>query len=507
MQDMDFTQTNTSNLAPEILKLINFGTTMMKDAAFNELAERMKLVSQWFKDTENYIKSNNLDLDVFAPMWGEHTQRMVADALFSADRNLIDRLRRIWWFSGWPTNIYTDARTFPVTDPVYQRYKKLQEFTPARFQFAAPALFGEAGWLENEKIVNHDVAILQERIQFLYFSGTTDYIDSITNPMILELGTGYGGMSLVFHQSFPGSRNILCDLPQALAVAYCYLNGAHPTADHYAVTADGIYHVNSRKLVAAEEAFNKPGAFVYLPNYLLPAHEKFLEPCMIFNAMSLHEMFPMAIKYYCELAVKLLQQHQGIFCEVNTLPGNPNVAIDGRLRENFEHCLEIDFPSLAGRPRLWSSSSSTITLIGAAYKRMHEKLPLHELFEFAGVFESPVTDDEVLRKMILDQLGRFLGPTASILPPPGEPFIGNHLRYIVQERKGVRKVSAIEVSRLNEELGAARANVTRLQAALTELQASTNQLYASRSWRYTVLIRKLATYLRVFKRYLGAAGN
>lgn len=491
---MDFTLTNTSLLPQAITNQIDFGTTLLSDDAFNELTERMKLVNTWVADTENYIKNNNLDTDAFFPIWGDRAQRNAADALFAGNRDVMDRIRHLWWFTGWPISIYTNARTFPVIDPVHQRYEKIKAYTPTRFRYAAPALFGEAGWLEDDKIVNHDVAILQERIQFLYFSGTTDYLDSIKNPMILELGSGYGGMSLVFHQCFPGSRNILCDIPQTLAVAYCYLNGAHPTANHYAVTTKGIYHVNTRQQVSAEEAFNKPDAFVYIPNYLLPIHEKFLEPCMIYNAMSLHEMPPAAIKYYCQMAVRLLKKYQGIFCEVNTLPGIPNVPIDGRLQENFEQCMKIDFPSLACRPRLWSNSYLTIALIAEAKNRMHAKLPLQELFEFDNVFESPIIEDEIVRKMIHDQLGRFFEPGASLfLPPPGEPFMGNHLRYIVQERKGLRKDKDIKkIAKLTEELN-------ENKATLAKLQANLNQVCTSRSWRYTLIMRKLVNRLRSLK--------
>jgi hypothetical protein len=485
MQAMDFTTTNYSNLPQEILDQIDFGKNTLSDMEFHEITERLALVKNWVTATEDYIKEHNLERDAFSPEWGEHTQRMVADALFSGDRELTDRVRLLWWYTGWPTNIYTDARTYPVTDPVLQRYEKLKGYTPKQYQYAAPAIMGEAGWRDGSKIINHDVAIVQERIQFLHFSGVTEYLESIKNPMILELGTGYGGMSLAFQQCLPESRNILCDLPQTLAVAFAYLNAANPGADHYAVTTTGVYHVNTRQLVTAEAAFNKPGAFVYVPNYLLPAHEQYLAPSMIFNAMSLHEMFPKAIKYYCELAAKLTAQTGGIFCEVNTLPGTPNVAIDDRLRENFNQCLEVDFPSLAGRPRIWSKNPATHERIAASYQQMLERLPLNDLFEFVNVFESPVIDDETLRKMIKDQLGKFMGVKASILPPPGEPFMGNHLRYIVQQRKGARIDNSAKLLELTNEL--------------TELKTKLARIYASRSWRLVSFIQKFVGKARSFK--------
>lgn len=427
-----------TRIPPKIMAQMNLGSNGLSAPELDVLFNKMHPIKNWISDTDDYIKKNELDPEIFTAQWGEHTQKLVAHAILSKDKEVIDRLRFVWWFSGWPMNFYTNLKTFPIHDPTYIRYQKLKAITPERFRYTAPSILGEAGWREESGIVNHDVAILQERIQFLYFSGVMDYLDTQNNNMILELGSGYGGMSLAFHKSFPKSRHVLTDIPQSLIVAFSYLNIAHPNAVHIAVTANGIYKVgNTSQIMTPEEAFNTPGAFIYLPNYLFATYEKYLDPSLVFNAMSLHEMHTKTIEYYCTSVSKLLIKTNGIFCEVNTLPGLPNVAIDGRLQTTFKHCVEVDLPSLACRPRLWLNSLDTTNKISACKDRFEKIYPLKELFEFDSVVEFPFVKDSTMRKMILKQLGKYLGKTASILPPKGEPFMGNHLRYIVQRRKGI----------------------------------------------------------------------
>lgn len=483
---------------------IHYGTTFITDAAYNELCLRLDPVRNWVNDTEEYIKSAGLDHDTFSPIWGEETLRIVAELLLTKNRPLIDRLRRIWWFSGWATSHYTTPETFPVLDPTYLRYQKLKSITPERFRYVAPELFSEAGWKEDGGIINHDVAIFQERIQYLYFSGIADYLDKNASCETLELGSGYGGMAHALMKSFPQGRHVLCDIPQALTVAFCYLNVCLPDVAHFAVTTNGIFHVNiPGKKVSPEEAFNTPNAYIYIPNYLLPAYEQYLHPNMIFNAMSLHEMHQKAIQYYCQTTPRLLNKNKGIFCEVNTHPGLPNVRIDDVLKDNFRHCLEIDLPSLACRPRIWSNYHATIASIAAVHWEKQAQYPLSEFFEFDSTTEFPFVDDVAIKKMISEQLGPYVGANVRVLPVGNEPLYGNHLRYIVKPRllcKGRSDQAGQELVELRATCKQQREQLDKLQAQQSQvnvLQQELSNVYASRSWRCTAGLRKLMAFLQV----------
>lgn len=499
------------NLAPERLSA----------EEYNVLTPRLSLVKNWVADAETYILNQKLDPGIFSPLWGEDTMRLIAGALSAGNQSVIECIRLLWWFSGWPIVNYTDANTFPLFDPVYIRYQKLKAVTPSRFQYAAPPILGEAGWIEGNGIVNHDVAILQERMQFLYFAGVTDFLDKTKQGMILEIGSGYGGMSLAFHKSFPEYRNVLCDVPQCLAVAYCYLNAAVPDAHHYSITVDGIYHANTGKKVTAEEAFNTPGAFIYLPNYLMPAYESYLQPTMVYNAMSLHEMPVNTIQYYCTTIPKLLAKQSGVFCEFNTLVGVPNAAIDKRLADSYNHCLEVDYPNLACRPRIWTDSSTTFSDISSCYQASNKAYSLFDLFEFDCINESPVVSDADIKDLLLAKLGKNISPLAFagksqhqiegysvqvfVVPPGDEPFMGNHLRYIVGRRVPNKPVDLQDkIIELTKQIVRLEETMVQNMREIEEKDREIQNFYDSRSWRYTAFFRKILDACRALK--LGLVG-
>lgn len=488
-----------------ISEKVTFNHTPLSEDASQKLVVRTALVKQWVSDAESYIKKNKLDPNIFSPLWGEATMCLIAGAIFAGNLEVIEGLRLLWWFSGWPIVNYMQEDTFPLLDPTYIRYQKLKTITPTRFQYVAPSILGEAGWIEGDGVVNHDVAILQERIQFLYFSGITDFLDKTPQGTILELGSGYGGMSLAFHQCFPEYRNVLCDVPQCLAVAYCYLNTVLPDADHYAITTEGIYHANTQKLVSAEEAFNKIGAFIYLPNYLMPAYKSYLQPTMAFNAMSLHEMPADTIKYYCATLSKLLAPKNGIFCELNTLVGLPNVAIDQRLTESFTYCKELDYPSLACRPRIWTDSLQTFNEISAHYAETFAAYPLQAFFEFDCIKEFPVISDEHTKALLMEKLGKRILPlgqyhedhsqvdgcplTLFVVPQKDEPFMGNHLRYIVGRRLFAKLADQNTINELTTQLNLRQHKINELTAQVLDLQ---------QHWAAS-LLKKIKNKYRVLK--------
>jgi hypothetical protein len=114
------------------------------------------------------------------------------------------------------------ASTFPIVDPIYARYLKLRPLTPASYRFVAPPISGEAGWILDGGVVNHDVAVVQERIQFLHFSGVLDWVieaQAAERRSVLEIGAGGGLFALAFNRCVPGCTYYICDVPETLAVA------------------------------------------------------------------------------------------------------------------------------------------------------------------------------------------------------------------------------------------------------------------------------------------------
>ncbi|HEY7611108.1 MAG TPA: putative sugar O-methyltransferase [Alphaproteobacteria bacterium] len=368
--------------------------------------------------------------------WGADVQIRVFEQIVAKKKELIERIRLIWWLSGWPIHRYTVLSSFPIFDPTYIRYQKMKCATPHRMRYAAPPILFEAGWREDGGVVNHDVAILQERMQFIYVSGVADHLEQFGRFMVLELGSGYGGMALAFTRAFPNCTYVLCDIPQVLAIAYAYLNVARPDAQHFVATTDGLRRADLPQVLANPVEVMKTPGFMYIPNYTLPDYEDRLRPVFAFNAMSLHEMSGPAIDYYCRTVPKLLESQSGLFFEVNTLPGVPNAVIDGPLKNSFSHCLEIDLPSLAFRPRIWSQDKRVIAGLESKYARMQQNYSLRDLFDFDFVFEWPPFDDAEVVSMIRTLTDPYVG-ASSIPMSVSEPLMGNHLRHIVRRGKGI----------------------------------------------------------------------
>jgi hypothetical protein len=214
-------------------------------------------------------------------------------------------------------------------------------------------------------------------------------------------------------------------------MAYVYLNVALPAANHYAVTTEGLRSASGDPAVP-EDVFSRP-AFIYIPTYLLPEYAHLIRPQVAFNAMSLHEMPPAAIDYYCRALPRMLDQ--GVFFEVNTLPGVPNAAIDGRLASGFTNRLEINLPALGFRPRIWSWAPPTIQRLQRSFDTARESLLLDEMFDFDFVFEYPRFDERRVRIQIAKTIDRALGTRTT--PPDNELMTGNHLAYIVRRSKGI----------------------------------------------------------------------
>ncbi len=403
----------------------------MGDDTFNELSARISHIESWLSDADVFIEQNNLDRRIFAGGWGGDLFLRLYHQIVAPNRDLINKIRHMWWFSGWPILAYADRNTFPILDPTYIRYKKLKPFTPIRFRYVAPPVMGEVGWRENAGIVNHDVAITQERLQFLYFCGVTDYLDEFKKPLVLEMASGNGAMARAFCGAFEKATYILCDIPQTLPIAFCYLNVTNPDANHFIVTKDGVKQVSHpKRQIPFEKAIEQPG-FIYLPTYLLPKYEKLLDCHMVYNAMSLHEMGSDIISYYCKIVPQFIKNNHGIFFEVNTIPGVENAMIDPPLKNRFSlPSLDWKFESLGLYPRIWTQSEETLNQIKGAHKRKCASLPLKELFQFDFYYEYPVFNDKFVFKKVVESLGPGFGEGCN---PEREGFVGNHLRAHIRK--------------------------------------------------------------------------
>lgn len=193
---------------------------------------------------------------------------------------------------------------------------------------------GECGPVIRGVIVNHDTSVYQERINLMLSGGVLDKLDQIAEPVILEIGGGYGSIALALLRIFPKAKYTICDLPECLLFSGSYL-----------ALAGEMDRVS------------------LVPNYLFESLVKPID--LVINTLSMAEMSVHQVRVYGE-GISRLIGHHGVFFEQNqdnsTTPlGCPRPTLGNypaaHLREYFSSCVVI--PPMGGttqgEPHLWTN--------------------------------------------------------------------------------------------------------------------------------------------------------
>jgi putative sugar O-methyltransferase len=110
----------------------------------------------------------------------------------------------------------------------------------------------------------------------------------IANPVIAEIGGGFGGLAYQLHKQIPGLTYLGFDLPELLLIQSYYLKCAFPSAR--IMVFNGTPELIDRAVI---DGFD----FVLMPNYCLPQVGESLAH-MVLNFRSLSEMSQLTIAEY-----------------------------------------------------------------------------------------------------------------------------------------------------------------------------------------------------------------
>jgi putative sugar O-methyltransferase len=229
------------------------------------------------------------------------------------------------------------------------RYWMLAQHLPGALHLSQPARFGEAGWVLDGRIVNHDTYVHLERVALLHEAGELERLGAAAgkNPVILEIGAGFGGLAYHLKKQVPRARYIIVDIPESLVFSAIYLSTLFPDQPNVLATSPEL---TTRNL-------DRPG-FTFVPNYF--AHrfqDAGISADLAINTLSMSEMLPGQVTGYCALIRRCLAPG-GVFFEQN---------IDSRHRglSNAEHLVAGSFASrrrlslptgvVCGNPNLWSA--------------------------------------------------------------------------------------------------------------------------------------------------------
>lgn len=240
-----------------------------------------------------------------------------------------------------------------------ERYHCMQERLPPELHIAPPRTFGEIGWLVGDRIVSWDTCVYQERMALLHEVGVLRELkerqrtrgDNGHPLRIIEIGGGYGGLAYHLKKYLPDVQYFIVDIPESLVFASIYLSVLFKEEKNVCLSCED----EPRSLQQ-----QRPG-FTFVPNFLF---DKVAASGVTFdlalNTLSMSEMGPEQVHYYCE-GIKKLLAPDGVFFEQNQ--DNRHLGkLDARtiIAEHFPHKIEFEsklLPGLTqGRAHLWSNN-------------------------------------------------------------------------------------------------------------------------------------------------------
>lgn len=191
------------------------------------------------------------------------------------------------------------------------RFEAALELLPAFLHIVLPRKFGEIGWLINGHLVNCDIYAYFERLALLYEAGILNPLSANSlldkEPVILEIGGGFGGLAYLLKKLLPGAQYYIVDLPETLLLSAIYLSILFQKQTNVLpkIEADST----SFQLAAPGTAF--------IPNFLMPRFRQTdIKFDLVINTLSMSEMSESQVRDYC-LSVREMLKPDGVFFEQN----------------------------------------------------------------------------------------------------------------------------------------------------------------------------------------------
>ena len=104
----------------------------------------------------------------------------------------------------------------------------LKSLTDTDLLIPEPKSLGGFGFDINGELINLDTLKFLESMIAIEKSGMKASLEKINNPIICEIGAGWGGFAYYYCSLFPKSKYLIVDLPQTLIFSYLYLTELFP---------------------------------------------------------------------------------------------------------------------------------------------------------------------------------------------------------------------------------------------------------------------------------------
>ncbi|OGK10585.1 hypothetical protein A2767_06730 [Candidatus Roizmanbacteria bacterium RIFCSPHIGHO2_01_FULL_35_10] len=190
----------------------------------------------------------------------------------------------------------------PIPATLNKKYQFYIKGLPNEYICRPPRILGECGWEINGGIVNRDVLVYQRHIANLYFHGVIQRFQAMENPVILEIGSGYGAMAYFLKKLIPRARYYMVDLPGSLVFAAIYLGITMP---QYVNVDDSVYN--------GEKPTEKGEMFTFIPSSKINEIETDFD--LVINTGSFGEMTQKQVEDYADFIEKNLKANGILYDE------------------------------------------------------------------------------------------------------------------------------------------------------------------------------------------------
>ena len=234
-----------------------------------------------------------------------------------------------------------------LEDNSIELYRNAIEKLPEEYHFGAPRYFGEIGWDVNGQLINHDTCIYLERISLLYEAGLIDRLNRIKNPVVIEVGGGYGGLAYYIKKLVPNVQFIDIDIPESLIYATIYLSIIFKLDTHNLLikrgTIDDQNFNDYKMLFLSDFEFD----ILIKNNYCAD---------LVINTLSMSEMTEVQVRRYCQ-GIKKMIGSNGLFFEQNQDNRSSDMLnASDIIKEYFVKCIPIHssiFYLTQGAAHIW----------------------------------------------------------------------------------------------------------------------------------------------------------
>ena len=296
---------------------INFNDMRSISSVEFELATNIcKKIINIVSSREEIVKKRGLDPEIALPQNRWAKQPISGNDIHDlyqlvslAQYEIINRLRLYCRpFTGYFLRQELNTENLTSTQIWLDSFLKITKSIPDYMVAKFPPVLGEIGWNVSGSPVNHDVYVIQERLSCLYESGIMDYLLKKSRKLlILEIGSGYGGLAKCLKEIFPASVIYLCDIPESLLFSALYSGITISDSSQF------IYDGTSA-FVLQDHPNN--GLF-FIPNFLFDD----LKDCnfkfdLVLNTLSFSEMSEKQLGCYAEGISEMLEE-DGVLFEQN----------------------------------------------------------------------------------------------------------------------------------------------------------------------------------------------